>query len=328
MNFNPLNFLNNFATRQMANTQTANTQTANTQAAKESPVNPQGANFASPRPVPNIAQYGAMPFYVLSDAPYMGEGDKMKMLREFLYLPSELEEFLNLEMLSKTGETSKALKNLNSQTSVQIAEILKLLSENTSLATKKIMDLMATFARDGNLSSQKELKDILNIITSLNANFSADTNQILKTFVIYYLPWLPLSAKSNENLDFEIGFEKKKEQTEGEDSETQSATITITTKTWGVVKAYLEQSSSSLTTLIYANSSFPLEEFEILFSEKTKKLNMTNTILKEDIKQKPEKKGKTSVQISTEDNINSYLLFAIYSLIRLIFEMDKANSTN
>ena len=55
---------------------------------------------------------------------------------------------------------------------------------------------------------------------------------------------------------------------------------------------------------------------------------MTNTILKEDIKQSPEKTEKTSVQISTEDNINSYLLFAIYSLIRLIFEMDKANSTN
>lgn len=323
MNFNPLNFLNNFAARQMASTQTANTQ-----AAKETPVNPQGANFASPRPVPNITQYGAMPFYVLSDAPYMGEGDKMKMLREFLYLPSELEEFLNMEMLSKTGEASKVLKNLNSQTSVQIAEILKLLSENTSLATKKIMDLMATFSRDGNLSSQKELKDILNIITSLNASFSADTNQILKTFVIYYLPWLPLNMKTGENLDFEIDFEKKKEQAGEESSEVQSATITITTKTWGVVKAYLEQSSSSLTTLIYANSSFPLEEFEILFSEKTKKLNMTNTVLKEDIKQTPEKAGKTAVQISTEDNINSYLLFAIYSLIRLIFEMDKANSTN
>ncbi|MBR1976999.1 hypothetical protein IKA15_01825 [bacterium] len=323
MNFNPLNFLNNFAARQMMNTQAASTQ-----AAKESSVNPQGANFASPRPVPNVAQYGAMPFYVLSDAPYMGEGDKMKMLREFLYLPSELEEFLNMEILAKTGTAEKAGKNINSQTSVQIAEILKLLNENTSLATKKIMDLMTSFARDGNLSSQKELKDILNIITTLNANFSADTNQILKTFVIYYLPWLPLNTKTGENLNFEIDFEKKKEAGRGEDSETQSATITITTKTWGAIRAILEYTSSSLTTLIYANNSFPLSEFEKLFAEKTKKLNMTNTILKEDIKQSPEKTEKTSVQISTEDNINSYLLFAIYSLIRLIFEMDKANSTN
>lgn len=323
MNFNPLNFLNNFAARQMANTQTANAQPI-----KETPVNPQGANFASPRPVPNIAQFGAMPFYVLSDAPYMGEGDKMKMLREFLYLPSELEEFLNMEMLAKTGEAGKTLKGMNSQTSVQIAEILKLLNENSSLATKKIMDLMTSFARDGNLSSQKELKDILNIITTLNANFSADTNQILKTFVIYYLPWLPVNVKTGENLNFEIDFEKKKEAGGGEDAETQSATITIMTKTWGAVKAVLEYASSSLTTLIYANDTFPLSEFEKLFNEKTKKLNMTNTILKEDIKQKPEKSEKTSVQISTEDNINSYLLFAIYSLIRLIFEMDKANSTN
>ena len=235
MNFNPLNFLNNFAARQMMNTQAASTQ-----AAKESPVNPQGANFASPRPVPNVAQYGAMPFYVLSDVPYMGEGDKMKMLREFLYLPSELEEFLNMEILAKTGAAEKAGKNINSQTSVQIAEILKLLNENTSLATKKIMDLMTSFARDGNLSSQKELKDILNIITTLNANFSADTNQILKTFVIYYLPWLPLNTKTGENLNFEIDFEKKKEAGGGEDSETQSATITITTKTWGAIRAILE----------------------------------------------------------------------------------------
>ena len=323
MNFNPLNFLNNFATRQMTNTQTANAQVA-----KETPVNPQGANFASPRPVPNVTQYGAMPFYVLSNAPYMGDGDKMKMLREFLYLPSELEEFLNMEMLTKTGTAEKAGKNISSQTSVQIAEILKLLNENTSLATKKIMDLMVSFSRDGNLSSQKELKDILNIITTLNANFSADTNQILKTFVIYYLPWLPLNVKTGENLDFEIDFEKKKEAGGGEDSEVQSATITITTKTWGAIKAILEHSSSSLTTLIYANDSFPLAEFEKLFAEKTKKLKMTNTVLKEDIKQSPEKSSKTSVQISTEDNINSYLLFAIYSLIRLIFEMDKANSTN
>ncbi len=323
MNFNPLNFLNNFAARQ-----TANTQNANTAPVKETPTNPQGANFVTPRPVPNITQYGAMPFYVLSNAPYMGESDKMKMLREFLYLPSELEEFLNMEMLSKTGAAEKGAKNINSQTQVQIAEILKLLNTNTSLATKKIMDLMVTFSRDGNLSSQKELKDILNIITTLNANFSADTNQILKTFVIYYLPWLPLSTKSSENLDFEIDFEKKENSEGGENTEVQSATIAITTKTWGAVKAVLEYTSSSLTTLIYANASFPQEEFEILFSEKTKKLNMTNTILKEDIKQTPEKSEKTSVQISTEDNINSYLLFAIYSLIRLIFEMDKANSTN
>ena len=54
-------------------------------------------------------------------------------------------------------------------------------------------------------------------------------------------------------------------------------------------------------------------------------MNINPQIIKEQTKIQKQKNDKQNVQINSGSSINSYLLFAIYSLIRLIIEIDNSN---
>ena len=54
-------------------------------------------------------------------------------------------------------------------------------------------------------------------------------------------------------------------------------------------------------------------------------MNINPQIIKEKTNIQKQKVDKQNVQINSGSSINSYLLFAIYSLIRLIIEIDNSN---
>ena len=84
---------------------------------------------------------------------------------------------------------------------VNLSMLAELLKQNSKEAVQKLMMTIANVAKYG-ANDVSNLKELMNLFTSSTA-FATET-QALKTLMLLYLPWLPLSARNENNLDFTI----------------------------------------------------------------------------------------------------------------------------
>ena len=313
-NFNPINFFNRFNTQTTSNlNRTQNTQ--NVDASSQNAVKP-----SIPNPVLNVQNNGSMPFFMFEQNNLMNNFEKLLLLRELLALPKDLQEFLNTEM---TKESAKLLNTLNKEgafKNITPKEIMALLNEKSPEALKKLSNMVLEYGKIQDTSTQKDLRQLIGFLASVN-NQNQDANQTIKNFLLFYLPYLPLNSEGGkDNLNFELEFLENKEEN------SQSATVIVNTINYGTVKGILEiKGTSDMLVLIQAEENFPSSMLEKLFFEKTKSMNINPQIIQEKTKIQKQKNDKQNVQINSGSSINSYLLFAIYSLIRLIIEIDNSN---
>ena len=255
-NFNPINFFNRFNSQATNN---AN-KTQNVQSAEIAGQN--AVKTSIQNPVLNVQNQGSTPFFMFEQSNLMNQFEKLMLLKELLALPKDLQEFLNTEM---TKESAKLLNSLNKEgvlKNITPKELSALLMEKSPEALKKLSNMVLEYGKIQDTATQKDLRELIGFLSSINTQ-NQDSNQIIKNFLLFYLPYLPLNAeKGANNLDFELEFLENKEEN------SQSATVTVQTINYGTVKGMLElKGNSDMLVLIQADEEFPSAMLEKLFFE-------------------------------------------------------------
>jgi len=236
-------------------------------------------------------------------------------IKDLMNLPKEMQEVLVLiqNNMTSAGEMSKLLA-----TNINLAALAELMKQGGKEAMAKLIMVMANSAKQG-VTDVSQIKDAIKFINaSVSVAAQDNPNQILKSFMLLYLPWLPLQ----EGVDFDLEIESSEDNTDG--SET-SITIMISTRNYGNVKVTLVLLAGNfLSIFINCSENFPKEELLKRINSESKKHSMQSDVTFEQKAMKQDENAPRQAKISLSNlmQVSPFLLLMANAIIRHTIELD------
>lgn len=205
---------------------------------------------------------------------------------------------------------------------ISMPDISKLILENSKQAVATLILTMTNASKQGmDTRAMQETLSILN--TCINLAESENPSQSLKSLMLLYLPWLPLS----ENIDFDL------EVTVQNDNEMNDSrlVVLIQTKNFGNLKGVFTLSTTnSVEIYIICDDSFPKKTlFERLQCESNSHAMNTNIDIDNVTQIKNNNYSQDAkVNLSATNELNPYLLLMAHAFIRHTVEIDMTSITN
>lgn len=237
-------------------------------------------------------------------------------VKDLMNLPKNLEEVLvliqnNAEQMEGTAQL--LTKNIN------LSTLAELIQAGGKEAMNKLILVMSEAAKQG-ITDTTQIKEAIKFINaSVSVASKEEPNQILKTFMLLYLPWIPLQ----EGVDFDLEIEASGGNDSGEEL---SLTIMIATRNYGNVRATLVLlEGNSMSIIINCSDDFPKEKLlERLKGEnKTHSIQSDITFSQQKVTQKTEsEKPQAKVSMSNLMDVNPFLLLMANAVIRHTIELD------
>ncbi len=242
-------------------------------------------------------------------------------IKDLMNFPKELEEVLVLiqNNMTTTKEVTKLLT-----TNINLATLTELIKQNGKEAMNKLILVMANASKQG-LTDLSQIKDAIKFINaSVSVASQENSSQILKNFMLLYLPWLPLQ----EGVDFDLEIEN----TESEEGDSQtSVTIMISTKNYGNVKITLILlGGNSIDIFVNCSETFPKEELLKRINLECKNHSMQSTVVFEQkaIKQDENASRQAKISMSNLTEVNPFLLLMANLVIKHTIDLDNQAGNN
>lgn len=321
--FNLGNFLNKF-TNYPPQTPNKGGAPLNTQGGTEINLPPQpGGN-----PLPNIIQNAARQTAMMNNFNATMANLKMNnlaglersiYLKDLMNLPKNLEEVLVL-IQNKTTANEEITKLLSKN--INMTTLAELIQTSGKEAMNKLVLVMSNASKQG-INDLSQIKDAIKLINASIAVAGQDNpSQTLKSFMLLYLPWLPLQ----EGVDFELEIEGSEGGSDGSEC---SITILISTINYGNIKVILVLlGGNSMSIVINCCEKFPKEELLKRINAENKSHSIQSNVTFEKIEsKKEEEKGTRQAKISMSDlkEVNPFMLLMANAIIRHTIEIDNEN---
>lgn len=236
-------------------------------------------------------------------------------IKDLMNVPKEIEEVLVM-IQNKVALPQEAAKLLTEN--IGLFSISDLLQKGGKEALNKLILAMAEATRQG-MTDVSQFKEAIKFINaSISVAGQDNPAQIIKSFMLLYLPWLPLP----KGVDFELEFECSGEKEQGDEV---SVTILISTIHYGNVKITLVLcEGNSLNILVNCSKEFPKEELlELINSESRSHSLQSNVMFEEKIIQKDEDANRQAkISMSNLKAVNPFLLLMANAVIRHTIEID------
>lgn len=236
-------------------------------------------------------------------------------VKDLMNLPKDLEEVLViLQNKMTTGEQATKLLGTN----INISILSELIQTGGKEAMNKLVLVMASASKQG-ITDLSQIKDAIQFINaSIAVAGQENPSQILKSFMLLYLPWLPLQ----EGVDFDLEVE---DLTTEEGIDETTVTILITTRNFGNIKVVLIlEKGSSIEIFISCSKDFPKDELLIRLNTESKNHSVQSNITveqNESIK-KDDKERQAKINVSNLMQINPFLLLMANAVIRHTIDLD------
>ena len=333
MSMNWSNFINNFLKPEMQDT-LKNLQNMNTSARSGAEASetteatqvfrfnlsanqtPQNTN----QPQTPAQQYTAGEFLFNAEVSELEQQQTTQMVKELYQLPKELTEFLQLATKSNPknpiGDLLLAFLDLG--------DLSVLLQQNGKTALSKLFQMIAEFNRLGVQMKSQEITELAKLInTAIRQTTSTDV-QTLKTVMLLYLPWLPLT--DNEAFKLEITQKKEEEVSDSEDS----ITLLITTVNYYNVQASIvKNGQESVNVNVICSEEFPSSELQSGLDEKSVKFNVPINYEAKIQENQPKEKNeerKMKIFMNTSPGVNPFLLLIANSVLNIVHKIDDMDS--
>lgn len=258
---------------------------------------------------------------------------KAQYIRNLLNLPENFEDFTD-ELTYSTAfknfqnqvASEGAIQRLFQNGKIDILGLSILLKANSKEAAQKLLMLISDVSRYGakDISGLKEIMALLNSQTA----FAASDNQALKTLILLYLPWLPLSQRSEDNLDFTIDiFDKIEGPDPNSEESVEEVKILIETKNFSNVTVVLNMNPMGQIDIdVMADKNFPHKKVMELIKEATIsnsiKTNISAGAFKKAGKKEEYEYSSDNVKITSSGAISPKMMIMAQSLIKIIIEVD------
>lgn len=270
---------------------------------------------------------------------------KASYAKDLLNLPRDFSELINqitsgtdsLNPLNK--QMAERLKALLQNGKIDLSSLSALLGENSKYAAQKLMMTIANVAKYG-ANDVSALKDMMSLFSTSSA--FATENQALKTLMLLYLPWLPLSSRNENNLDFTIDIFDKIDGPDPDSEEpSEVVKILIETNNFSNITVLLEMNGLGQVDVdVAAPENFPHKKVIELIKEEASLNNIKSNVSSGASKnaseagtvsavQAGQNDGKTqelqysgNVKIAATGAISPKLMIMTQSLIKIIIQVD------
>ncbi len=247
----------------------------------------------------------------------------VQMLKELLQMPKNFEQFLtqlatqNLPQGQQQQVVQTALLLLASHMNMQ--QLSSLLQNSSKEAMTNLYQMLAQYNQLGMSIKDEQLGQLSKLISFIAASSTSDV-QSLRSTMLMYLPWLPLTDPNAFKLD--IG----KSGADDGGGSNDSITVLIATENYGNIQSYIYKTEEDgIKIMLTSSQTFPLEEFKVLMQEEGKKYNINiNFVLatKEIFNKDKVEKSETQVYMNTSPGVNPFLLLISNALIKIVHEID------
>ena len=243
--------------------------------------------------------------------------ERSMLLKSLFDFPENIKDIVAFLSADSKAMSAKDLQLLMTQP-LDMTKLLVLLQTNGKTALEKITKMIATMNQSGIFNTQ-QLKEMSFLVNACIPANDASASQILKSFMLMYLPWLPLNAA----MDFNIGTEGGQD---GESaSEEDTITIIITTKNYGIVKILLYKEDGGYNIDVNCSEEFPKDKFDSAIKVKSEdaSLNVKQKVIYSTRKaSEDDKQNEAKVEFSKSSKITPQLLIVIHSIIKIVMEID------
>lgn len=237
------------------------------------------------------------------------------LMKNMFSFPENMATLLESIVANGKNITQQELAALMTQ-ELDLSKLLVLLQTNGKSALEKIAKMITTLNQSGIYNTQ-QLKEISVLINACIPANDASQAQILKSFMIMYLPWLPL----NESVGFNFGADSAQEgeNASGEDS----ITIIVTTKNYGIVKILLFKETDGYNMDVNCREDFPKDRFnEAVKNDTSFVLENPPTYTTRKSSDSEAEKNETNITFSKTSKVSPQLLIIIHAIIKLVMEID------
>lgn len=318
--FNLGNFINKFINYSLLNSNQGASNAPNQNVNTE--VKFQLQNEALPqnainKPMPHLSGMNTFNLSTLTDLKMnnLANLERSLYIKGLMNLPKEMEEIL-LSIQNNTSKATEITKLLT--TNINLATLAELIKQGGKEAMNKLILVTANASKQG-ITDLSQIKDAIKLINASVSVASGDNpEKILKSFMLLYLPWLPLQ----EGVDFNLEIDGS--QNEAEESEL-SITILISTRNYGNVKVMLFLATgNSMNIIINCDETFPKDDLLKRLEIESQNHSIQSEVIFEQKKVKKDENTAPQAKISMSNlkEVNPFLLLMANAVIRHTIELD------
>lgn len=310
-NINPMQFLNSFINGFNA------ARNANLQ--NRAPLNDIMPQMQQNNSLKNILpQTTAQLNQTAAELKLLNQQQTANMLKDLLKFPRNFEQLLTqLETNPQTQAENKFLLLLASN--LDLSKLSNLLKTNSKEAMSNLYTMLAQFNQTGMVLKDEQLSKLSRLITFAAASASSDV-QTLKTTMLMYLPWLPLTDP--DVLKMEIA---NKNSGESECSDDYISVLTATQHYGNLQADIYKTNEDGIKIQLISSETFPQEDFIVLMKEESKKYSININLdmaQKKAFNKDKNEIPKTQIYMNISPGVNPFLLLIANSLIKNIHIID------
>lgn len=316
-NINWGQFLNNFSNNfnRVAQNNVQNTQQAPSGQPQQQTTGPYIAQPFLPQTTQQLAQTTA-------ELALLNQQQNMNMLKDLLKLPKNFEQLLTQISTMPDKATQKTALLLITST-LNTAELSALLQTSSKDAMSNLYKMLAQFNQVGMTMKDEQTAELSKLISFVAASATSDV-QSIRTAMLMYLPWLPLTDPNA--FKFEMG----NQGSNGDVGSDDYISILIATQNYGNLQAdVFKTSEDGIKIQLISSETFPQKDFLLLMQEESKKYSININLdmaQKEAFNKEKNEKSNTQICMNTSPGVNPFLLLISSSVIKAVHTIDeKAN---
>mgnify|MGYP006916229852 CR=1 FL=1 len=254
----------------------------------------------------------------------LNEQQTTNMVKDLLKFPKQFEQLVTMLTTDvKLNNSQTALLLLASN--MNLSQLSNVLQNSSKEGMANLYKLLANYNQIGVSMKNEQLAHLTKLISFVSAASTSDV-QSLKTVMLLYLPWLPLTDP--DLLRFEIGIEKTPDD---KSIGIDSVGVLLSTKNFGNLQSQiLKTDEDGIKIEVISSETFPLAEFAELMKQESKRYSININF---DLAKKPEfnkekiEKSATEVFLNTSPGVNPFLLLISNALIKNVHEIDEKENS-
>ena len=254
----------------------------------------------------------------LNELSALNQQQTINMLKDLLQFPKNFEQILQqLTVTSQTARQNTALMLLASN--LNLSQLSSLLQSSSKEALTNLYQMLAQYNQLGVNLKNEQLGQISKLISFVSASSTSDVLS-LKTLMLMYLPWLPLTDPDAFKL------EMAQKESGGAVGSDDSVTILIKTENYGNLQAEINKTGEDgIKIELTSSETFPQKDFVLLMKEESKKYSININFelsRKEAFNKTKNEKSQTQVCMNTSPGVNPFLILISNALIKNVHTID------
>lgn len=254
----------------------------------------------------------------INELSILNQQQMTNMIKELLNFPKNFEQLLT-QLVVNPNETNQKIAILLLASSMNMGQLSALLKNSSKTAMTNLYQMLAQFNLTGMSLKDEQIGQLTKLISFIAAS-SANDVQTLKTTMLMYLPWLPLTDPNAFKLEIAHGGASISEDSD------DFITVLISTKNYGNLQAdIMKTDKDGIVIYLISSETFPQEDFVILMKEESKKYSINinfSLVKKETFNKDKNEKSQTQICMNTSSVVNPFLLLISNALIKNVHTID------